>query len=223
MIRADEHTQIQPVRYGRGSNLMGLLGTILVDEAGPARWLAAALRHPVTFARSLTLRRWSERTVILLVMQTRENALRVRPTRRGGLTTAASNAPSSIAVANRAARIAADLIGGDPGSSINEVVLGTPTTAHILGGACVGAVVDRYHRVLSAPGLHVLDGSAVNANLGVNPSLSIAAQAERACSLWPNAGDADPRPALGAGYELIAQVTPRRPAVPVGAPAALRA
>ena len=74
MIRADEHTQIQPVRYGKGSNLMGLLGTILVDEAGPARWLAAALRHPAAFARSLWLRRWSERTVILLVMQTRDNA-----------------------------------------------------------------------------------------------------------------------------------------------------
>jgi cholesterol oxidase len=222
MIRADEHTQIQPVRYGRGSNLMGLLGTILVDEAGPARWLAAALRHPVAFARSLILRRWSERTVILLVMQTRENALRVRPTRRGRLTTEASNAPATIMVANKAARIAAELIGGDPGSSINEVVLGTPTTAHILGGACVGAVVDRYHRVLSAPGLHVLDGSAVNANLGVNPSLSIAAQSERACSLWPNVGDDDLRPALGAAYELVEQVTPKRPAVPVGAPAALR-
>jgi cholesterol oxidase len=161
--------------------------------------------------------------VILLVMQTRENALRVRPTRRGRLTTAASNAPGTIAVANAAARIAAELIGGHPGSSINEVVLGTPTTAHIIGGACVGVVVDRYHRVLSEPGLHVLDGSAVNANLGVNPSLSIAAQAERACALWPNAGDDDPRPPLGAAYELVERVTPRRPAVPVGAPAALRA
>ncbi len=223
MIRADEHTQIQPVRYGRGSNLMGLLGTILVDEAGPVRWLAAALRHPVAFARSLWLRRWSERTVILLVMQTRENALRVCPGRRGRLTTEDSNAPGSIEVANAAARIAAELIGGHPGSSINEVVLGTPTTAHILGGACVGAVVDRYHRVFSAPGLHILDGSAVNANLGVNPSLSIAAQAERACSFWPNAGDNDPRPELGAPYELVERVTPRRPAVPAGAPAALRA
>jgi cholesterol oxidase len=155
-------------------------------------------------------------------MQTRENALRVRPTRRGGLTTRDSNAPGRIPVANQAARIAAELIGGEPGSSINEVVLGTPTTAHILGGACVDAVVDRYHRVLSAPGLHVLDGSAVNANLGVNPALSIAAQAERACSMWPNAGDEDPRPSLGAPHELVERVTPKRPAVPVGAPAALR-
>ena len=108
--------------------------------------------------------------------------------RRGRLTTLDSDVPGTIPVANEAARIAAQLIGGDAGSSINEVVLGTPTTAHILGGACVDAVVDRYHRVLDAPGLHVVDGAAVNANLGVNPSLTIAAQAERACSLWPNAG-----------------------------------
>jgi len=220
MIRADEHTQIQPVRYGRGSNLMGLLGTILVDDAGAARWLAAASRNPLAFARSLWLRRWSERTVILLAMQARDNALRVR-LKRGRLTTLDSNAPGSIPVANEAARIAAELIGGYPGSSINEVVLGTPTTAHILGGACVGSVVDRYHRVLAAPGLHVLDGAAVNANLGVNPSLTIVAQAERACSLWPNAGEADPRPPLGEPYEQIDRVTPKRPAVPAGAPAAL--
>ena len=221
MIRADEHTQIQPVRYGKGSNLMGMLGTILVDDAGPARWLAAAARHPVVFARSLWLRRWSERTVILLVMQTRKNAMRVRM-KRGKLTTLDSNAPGHIPVANEVARIAAELIGGHAGSSINEVVLGTPTTAHILGGACVGSVVDRYHRVLDAPGLHVLDGSAVNANLGVNPSLTIAAQAERACSLWPNAGEEDPRPLLGRPYERLERVTPRRPAVPAEASAALR-
>ncbi|HEX7625445.1 MAG TPA: GMC family oxidoreductase [Gaiellaceae bacterium] len=223
MIRADEHTQIQPVRYGKGSNLMGLLGTILVDDAGPARWLAAAARHPFAFARSLWLRRWSERTVILLVMQTRENALRVRMTKRGRLTTLDSDAPGKIPVANEAAQIAAELVGGDAGSSINEVMLGTPTTAHILGGACVGSVVDRYHRVLEAPGLHVFDGAAVNANLGVNPSLTITAQAERACSLWPNAGDEDPRPELGAPYVSLAAISPRQPAVPAGAPAALPA
>jgi len=223
MIRADEHTHIQPVRYGKGSNLMGLLGTILVDEPGPARWAAAAARHPAAFARSLWLRRWSERTVILLVMQTRENALRVRMTRRGRLTTLDSDAPGMIPVANEAARIAAELVGGDPGSAINEVVLGTPTTAHILGGACVGTVVDRYQRVLAAPGLHVLDGAAVNVNLGVNPSLTIAAQAERACSLWPNAGDDDRRPPLGAAYLRLEPITPSSPAVPAGAPAALRA
>jgi cholesterol oxidase len=221
-IQVDDETQIQPVRYGKGSNLMGLLGTILVDELGAARWAAAAVRHPWLFAQSLWLRRWSERTVILLVMQSRESTLRVRLNRRGRLTTLDSNAPARIPVATEAARIAAELIGGHPGSSLNEVILGTPTTAHILGGATVGTVVDRYHRVVTAPGLHVVDGAAVGANLGVNPSLTIAAQAERACSLWPNRGEDDPRPPLGSEYREIERMTPRRPAVPAGAPAALR-
>jgi len=218
MIQLDEHTYVQPVRYGKGSNLMGMLGTILVDEPGPLRWAAAAVRHPAVFARSLWLRRWSERTVILLVMQTHDNGMRVRLTKRGRLTTLASNAPGKIPLANEAARIAAELIGGHAGSSINEVVLGTPTTAHILGGAAVGTVLDRYHRVIAAPGLHVLDGSSVGANLGVNPSLTIAAQAERACALWPNAGDEDPR-----GSGELEWITPKRPAVPAEASAALRA
>jgi cholesterol oxidase len=221
-IQVDDETQIQPVRYGKGSNLMGLLGTILVDEPGAARWAAAALRHPRVFAQSLWLRRWSERTVILLVMQSRESTLRVRLNRRGRLTTLDSSAPARIPVATEAARIAAELIGGYPGSSLNEVILGTPTTAHILGGATVGSVVDRYHRVLSAPGLHVVDGAAVGANLGVNPSLTIAAQSERALSLWPNRGERDERPPLGAPYRKIDPMTPTRPAVPAGAPAALR-
>jgi cholesterol oxidase len=222
MIRADDDTFIQSVRYGRGSNLMGALGTILVDEPGPLRWAAAAARHPLAFARSLSLRRWSERTVILLVMQARENALRIRMTRRGRLTTLESTAPAKIRVADEAARIAAELVGGYPGASVNEAILGTPMTAHILGGACVGLVVDRYHRVLDAPGLHVVDGSAVNANLGVNPSLTIAAQAERAFSLWPNRGERDYRPPLGGKYVRLERVTPTRPAVPAGAPGALR-
>jgi cholesterol oxidase len=220
-IRPDEHTFIQPVRYGRGSNLMGALGTILVDEPGLLRWAAAAARDPVALARSLWLRRWSERTVILLAMQTRENALRVR-LRRGRLTTTRSTAPGKIAVADEAARIAAELVDGHPGSSVNEALLGTPMTAHVLGGACVGLVVDRYHRALHAPGLHVVDGSAVNANLGVNPALTIAAQAERAFSLWPNRGERDPRPPLGAPYVRLGRERPAGPAVPAGAPAALR-
>jgi cholesterol oxidase len=190
-------TTIQPVRYGRGSNLMGALGTILVDEPGALHWAAAAVGHPVALARTLWLRRWSERTVILLVMQARESTLRVRLTRAGRLTTVESTAPAKIPVADDAARVAAELIGGEPGAAVNEAILGTPMTAHILGGACVGTVVDRYHRVVAAPGLHVVDGAAVNANLGVNPSLTIAAQAERATALWPSRGEEDPRPPLG--------------------------
>ena len=82
-------------------------------------------------------------------------------------------------------------------------------------------MVDAYHRVFGHPGLHVVDGAAVSANLGVNPSLTIAAQAERAMSFWPNQGEPDPRPPLGAAYRRLDPVAPHRPVVPAGAPGAL--
>jgi cholesterol oxidase len=100
-------------------------------------------------------------------------------------------------------------------------------TAHFIGGCVIGAspqtgVIDPYHRLYGYPGLHVVDGSALSANLGVNPSLSITAQAERAMSLWPNRGAADARPPLGAPYQRLDPVYPAHPAVPDSAPAALR-
>ena len=223
-------THVEPVRYPRGSNAMGLLATILVDGGGRVprqlRFVGRALRHPLLFGMSMSVHRWAERTIIVLVMQARDNALRLRWTGRR-LTSSGARVPSYIPEANETARIAAELIGGYPGSTLNEVLLDVPTTAHILGGACIGrspaeAVIDGYQRVFSDPGLHVLDGSAVSANLGVNPSLTITAQAERAMALWPNRGDPDPRPPLGQSYLEVAPVRPRFPAVPADAPAGLR-
>ncbi len=213
-------TQLEPVRYSRGSNLMGLLGTLLVDGGGrlprQLRFAGRVLRHPLLFLLSLSVRRWSERTIIVLAMQARPSSLRVR-LRRGRLTSSqgAEPVPSYIPVANETARIAAELVGGYPGSSLNEVLLDVPTTAHILGGATVeGGVVDRYHRVLSQPGLHVVDGSSVGGNLGVNPSLTIAARAELAFACWPNLGDPDLRPPLGAPFERVDPQPARSPALP---------
>ncbi|NED57739.1 GMC family oxidoreductase, partial [Micromonospora aurantiaca] len=99
-----------------------------------------------------------------------------------------------------------------------------PTTAHFIGGCVIGetpedGVIDPYHRVHGHPGLHIVDGSAVTANLGVNPSLTITAQAERAMAFWPNRGEKDPRPAPGAAYRRVDRVMPDRPAVPATAPA----
>jgi cholesterol oxidase len=235
-IHPDEHTHIEPVRYGKGSNAMALTATLMVDGGRiprSLRFLLTILRHPVEFVRSLSARRWSERTVILLVMQTLDNSLRVI-SKRGlfgrRLTTRQGHGepnPTWIPVANEAARRTAERIGGTPMGSIFEATLNTPTTAHFIGGCPMGedpatSVVDPYHRVHGEPGLHVCDGSTITANLGVNPSLSITAMTERAVAVWPNRGEVDRRPPLGTPYRPIAPVRPRAPLVPDHAPAALR-
>ena len=236
-IHPDSRTHIEPVRYPRGSNAMGLLSTVLVDGGGrvprPVRFLGQVLRHPVAFLRSLSVRRWSERSLILLVMQSHDNSLSIRWRRRRNgsvrLTTEQGDGspnPTYIPEANDAARAAADIMCGAPASAINEVLLDVPTTAHILGGACIGdsaetGVVDAYQRVFGHPGLHVADGSTISANLGVNPSLTITAQTERAMSMWPNKGQSDSRPPLGEPYRAVDPVHPDSPAVPEQAPAAL--
>ncbi len=120
----------------------------------------------------------------------------------------------------------AKVIGGTPGGNIGEQ-FNMPLTAHFLGGCAIGdsaetGVIDPYQRVYGHPGLHVADGSAVTANLGVNPSLTITAQAERAMALWPNKGEQDRRPALGSDYRRVDPVAPKAPVVPDSAPGALR-
>ncbi|MBB5871557.1 cholesterol oxidase [Allocatelliglobosispora scoriae] len=226
----DESTHVEPVRYGKGSNVMGLLQTLLVDGGPRRKWRAfkAIVTQPGLTLKAVTVRGWSERTIIALVMQTLDNSL-TTVWRRGGLRATRGHGepnPTWIPVGNETVRQIADEIGGFPGGSLPEV-FDVPITAHILGGAVIGAsaqdgVVDAYHRVFGQPGLHVVDGAAVCANLGVNPSLTITAQAERAMSFWPNAGADDPRPALGSAYTRIEAVAPINPQVPAGAPAALR-
>jgi cholesterol oxidase len=237
-IHPDPSTSIEPVRYGKGSNAMGLLSTLMTDGGGKlprgVKWLAAAARHPGQLASFYTgMHHWSERAVIGLTMQALDNSITVRPRRtwlgRIRLTSKQGHgvpSPTWIPAANEAMRRVASHIGGFPLSSLGEVV-DVPMTAHFLGGCAIGesaqdGVIDPYHRLYGYPGLHVVDGSAISANLGVNPSLTITAQAERAMALWPNKGDSDPRPAPGAAYRRMTPVAPRSPAVPASAPAALR-
>lgn len=234
----DEDTHIEPVRYGKGSNVMSLLQTVLTDGDGPAprwqTWLKEMWKERLNVLDLYDLRHWSERTVIALVMQTIDNSIttyskRSRLTGRWYLSSRQGHGapnPTWIPVANQAVRKMAQVIGGKPGGSIGEP-FNRPLTAHFIGGCTIGetpetGVIDPYQRVFNYPGLHVVDGSAISANLGVNPSLTITAQAERAMAFWPNKGEADPRPELGAPYARVAPVEPREPAVPPTAPAALR-
>jgi cholesterol oxidase len=231
-IHPDAETHIEPVRYGDGSNAMGTLRTLLIDGGGRApRWLkflGAALRRPHLVPRLFNHRRWSERAIIALVMQAKDNSITVSFTKgrlRAGPGHGEPN-PTWIPTGHRVARLAAEEIGGLPGGSWLDL-FDIPATAHFLGGCAIGdspdtGVIDPYHRVYGYEGLHIVDGSAVSANLGVNPSLTITAQAERAMALWPNKGEADPRPALGTAYTRVSPVAPIRPAVPAAAQGALR-
>jgi cholesterol oxidase len=230
----EAQTHVEVCRYGPGSNAVSALTAPLVD-GGPMRalrFLWTILRHPSTYARSVWIRGGSDRSVILLVMQALDNSLTsyrkksifgARLMTKQGL--GAPN-PDWIPLGHDIARRYAKQIDGDPLGTYMDV-FNVPTTAHYIGGCVIGTspeqgVIDPYQRLYRYPGLHVIDGSAISANLGVNPSLTITAQAERALAFWPNRGEVDTRPPLGDAYLRISPVAPNHPAVPVAAPGALR-
>ena len=233
----DEHTHIEPVRYGKGSNAMSLLQTVLTDgDLGPRwrTWLKEMWAQKAHVLDLYDMRHWSERTVIALVMQSRDNSItvftkagrfgrRVLTSRQGH----GEPNPTWIPVANQAARRMAEIMGGTPGGSIGEP-FNMPLTAHFIGGCTIGdspesGVVDAYQRVYGHPGLHIADGSAISANLGVNPSLDDhrAGRAGDGAS-GPTAARPTRDPPSVRRTEPIAPVSPGHPAVPDDAPAALR-
>ncbi len=240
-IHPSSDTHIEPVRYGKGSNAMGLLQTLMTDGAGPEgtdvpRWkqfLQQVGTNPRGTIRLLNARRWSERTMIMLVMQHLDNSITTftRRTKVGTRRVTSKQGhgepnPTWIPIGNEVTRRVAAKIDGVAGGTWGEL-FNIPLTAHYLGGAPIGdsprsGVIDPYHRVYGYPTLFVVDGAAISANLGVNPSLSITAQAERAASLWPNNGETDLRPGQGDAYRRLDPISPQHPAVPADAPAALR-
>lgn len=205
-IYPDPHTHIETVTYGRAGDSMHLLYTLLVGDGTrvtrPLKLLAQIVRHPGRFAKTLWPRRWSSRTIIVLVMQTLDNAIALRPRRnkRTGEVRLQTEQdptrpiPTFIPVANEAAEWLAERTGGIAQSSTTEALMNVPTTAHILGGAVIGhgpedGVVDAGQRVFGYENLLVCDGAAIPANVGVNPSLTIAALAEHAMSRVPDAAN----------------------------------
>ncbi|BBY07360.1 GMC oxidoreductase [Mycobacterium noviomagense] len=239
-IHPSSDTHIEPVRYGKGSNAMGLLQTLMTDGPGPEgtdvpRWrqlIRQAGEDPRGTMRLLNVRQWSERTLIALVMQNLDNSITTF-TKRGLFGRRYSSKqghgepnPTWIPVGNRVTRRIAEKIDGVAGGTWGEL-FNIPLTAHFLGGAAIGdspehGVIDPYQRVYGYPTLSVHDGAAISANLGVNPSLSITAQAERAASLWPNKGQDDLRPGQNEPYRRLEPIAPKHPVVPADAPGALR-
>jgi cholesterol oxidase len=202
-VYPDPDTHIETVTYGSAGDSMSFLYTLMVGDGTrltrPLKLLGAMLRHPLRLAKVLWPRGWSQRTIIVLVMQTLDNAIALRPrfTVFGGLRLQTEQDPEKpnptfIGVANRFAAWLAERTGGVAQSSIMEALANVPSTAHILGGAVIGespesGVIDSSHHVFGYENLLVCDGAAVPANVGVNPSLTITALAEHAMSHLPPA------------------------------------
>jgi len=196
ILHTDEHSHLEPVRYAAGSGFWRLgMGPRVYHPNGLMRAIKLAgdwLAHPVMNLKVLFVDDWAKRTQVLLFMQTIDSTLRmVRG--RFGLATRLDVGPAPSAFMPEAMTLSeryAAIVGGKPVALVSETLLGIPSTAHILGGACMGrdaaeGVIDRDNRVFGYRNLYVCDGSMISANPGVNPSLSITAISERAMSKLP--------------------------------------
>lgn len=221
----DKNTHVEPVRYGKGSNFMGLLQTVMSDgnsaKIRRRNWVKNILKNPSAIFKILYLRKWSERSIITLVMQNVDSSITLKSKKSifGWRLTSKNDSESPnatyIPAANQVSRKIAELYGGIPAGHVGDLI-SAPFTAHFVGGCVISdspnsGVIDPYHRVWNYPSLHIVDGSSLTANLGVNPSLTITAQAERAFSFWPNKNEKDPRPIQGSGYEKLMPVTANQP------------
>ncbi len=208
-VYIDENTHIEAVRYPRGSDAMSLLSTLLTDgRPGSQRialWLrnvlGSLLRHPCVTLRLFRPWGWARESVILLCMQALEGHIEMGWERpwfwpfRKFLVSRGAKVPTYIPQANEFAKKVAAVSGGTSMSMLPEILFDVPATAHCIGGCVIAdsssrGVVDSRHRVFGYRNMYICDGSVVAANLGVNPSLTITALAERAMSFIPPAADA---------------------------------
>lgn len=225
----DDVTSVEPVRYSRGSSLLRNLALPLIDMSGGVlsrigRSILFALQQPMDFLKARLLPDWARDTTIILVMQTVENRMHLRLGRsiwtlfRKKLVSDRDKSlpiPAVIDAGRAVVERFAEKANGIPQSSIHEVLLDKPSTAHILGGCGIGqdettGVVDDKHQVFNYPGMYVVDGSVIPANLGVNPSLTITAMAERAMSHVPTKEEAAELPALAEPPGYIANGNGRK-------------
>jgi len=206
ILQVTDSTSIEVVRYNEGSDVMGLMASVLTENGTrftrPLKYFWKVLSHPIQFLKCSWIFGWAHRTIILLVMQVYDNHLKIsyKPSRwlpgkmklvskspKGGI-------PTFIPEANEAAKALAKKTGGIPQGAISEVMLNRPLTAHVLGGCPIAAdtekgVVDKFGQAFGHPGLYVTDGSIMPANLGVNPSLTITALAEHCMTAIPPKGE----------------------------------
>ena len=226
----DPVTSIEPTMWGVGSDVFAFLVTYHQhgeQKHATASWLKELIGHPGQVLGLSDPRHWSERSFIALCSQTTDTSIELY-WHDGLLRSRPSGTPPSVHIPEIEEFVdrVAEKMGSREGAVLFEVI-NRNASAHFIGGIPIGessesGAVDPYLRLFGQPGMHVMDGSVMPANPGVNPSLMITALAERAMALWPNRGDADMRPPLGSGYERVEPIMPHRPVVPAGAPGELR-
>jgi cholesterol oxidase len=211
----DEVTSVEPVRYSTGSSFMRNLTLPLIKMEGSfgkrlVELIVAGIQKPRNFLAVRLLPGWAQKNTVILVMQTVENRMHLKQGRslwtlfRRGLVSERDKSlpiPAVIDAGRRVVDRFAEKVRGAPWSGINDILLNTPATAHVLGGCNIGedetnGVVDVNHEAFNYPGLYIADGSVISANLGVNPSLTITAMTERAMSRIPAASKIKEYPPL---------------------------
>ena len=213
ILHTDEHSHLEPVRYGSGSGFFRTMmlphspGSTMVGRVLGMFW--AFLKNPILWLRALFVSDFARQSQVMLYMRTLESTLRFRlgrhftsGFRRGLVTELDEGAEAPSAFMKEATDLAtrfAQKVKGVTMTLFAETIMGIPSTAHILGGACMGdsretGVIDKDHQVYGYEGLYVIDGSAISANPGVNPSLTITALAERAMSRIPAKAEVGVKP-----------------------------
>ncbi len=203
VMNPDEDTHVEIVKYSTGSSFMKLLTLPYVRFAKvPRRFLLSIfeiIKSPFKYAKLYFSPGWSDKTIIFLVMQHLDSSLKMKiskwPFRYLSLKAdSKEKVPAFIKGGTEVLERYSEKVGGTPQSSFIEILADKPATAHILGGAPMAStiqngVVNERFEVFNYPNMHILDGSIIPCNLGVNPSLTITALSEYAMSFIPSANN----------------------------------
>lgn len=198
LVSVDDLRHVEPVRYPAGSGFWRIFMAPMVSGdslfSRAFNILKDILSHPISNARAMFIDDWSKRTMILLYMESVESTLKVRWSKWRGLVSQVEQGKPPTAfnpIAHDVAKKVEAIINGKSMVLLSESLFGIPTTAHILGGACMGkdihsGVIDSECNVFGYENMKICDGSVISANIGVNPSLTITAITEYAMSTVPH-------------------------------------
>ncbi len=198
ILHTDKNSHLEPVRYAKGSSFFKFMTLpTLKGKYGIFRILGVLgilITKPFYILKTFFTKKYAEKTTILLFMQTLDSTLQIKRglfTKMKTIAKEGEKPNAFIPEAINFSKKVGEKINGIPYSNFTDILLGTTTTAHILGGSVMGeniksGVIDKNCNVFGYKNMMVCDGSIISANPGVNPSLSITAISEYAMSKIPD-------------------------------------